>query len=126
MHEFSIAESILTAVRKELTGHPGARPTRIGLRIGELASVNADSLKFCFDSINAGTDWEKVALDVCVCPARRICIDCGHEFVMQDYNPICPACSSQLTDLEGGDELEFDYLEVETDGTPAAQSQSTQ
>jgi hydrogenase nickel incorporation protein HypA/HybF len=126
MHELSIAESILEAVRKELVSHPGARPTRVGLRIGELAAVDVDSLTFCFEAVLKGTDWESLQLDARVFPQRRMCRECGNEFAVVEYNANCPACASSNTRLTSGDELDFDYLEVETDGTPALEVKSTQ
>jgi hydrogenase nickel incorporation protein HypA/HybF len=121
MHELSIAESILEAVRKELASRPGARPTRVGLRIGELAAVDVDSLSFCFEAVLKGTDWESLQLDARVCPQRRLCKECGNEFAVVEYNANCPACASSNTRLTSGDELDFDYLEVETDGTAAVE-----
>lgn len=121
MHELSIAESILEAVRIELTKHPGARPIRVGLRIGELAAVDVDSLTFCFEAVLKGTDWESLQLDARVCPQRRRCSNCGNEFSVVDFNASCPACASSDTRLTSGDELDFDYLEVDTDGTLAAE-----
>src|SRR5580698_7499659 len=117
MHELSIAESILEAVRTELLNHPGARPTRIGLRIGELAAVDVDSLSFCFEAVLKDTEWESLQLDIRVCPQRRVCNRCGNEFAVVEYNARCPACADTDTTLTSGDELNFDYLEVETDGT---------
>jgi hydrogenase nickel incorporation protein HypA/HybF len=117
MHELSIAESILEAVRKELAGRPGAKPIRVGLRIGELAAVDVDSLTFCFEAVVRGTDWETLQLDARVCPQRRVCRDCGNEFAVVAYSAVCPACTGANTKLSGGDELDFDYLEVDTDGT---------
>lgn len=121
MHELSIAESILEAVRKELLSRPGARPTRVGLRIGELAAVDVDSLSFCFEAVLRGTEWESLQLDARVCPQRRICNACRNDFAVIEYITSCPACSSSNTTLTSGDELDFDYLEVETDGTLATQ-----
>jgi hydrogenase nickel incorporation protein HypA/HybF len=117
MHELSIAESILEAVRKELASRPGAQPIRVGLRIGELAAVDVDSLTFCFEAVLRGTEWESLQLDARLCPQRRICRECGNEFAVIEYNANCPACASSNTTLTSGDELDFDYLEVETDGT---------
>jgi len=126
MHELSIAESILEAVRKELVNHPGAHPIRVGLRIGELAAVDVDSLAFCFEAVLAGTDWEGLQLDARVCPQRRRCNDCGNEFAVVEYNARCTVCASSSTKTISGDELDFDYLEVETDGTLAAQVQGAE
>jgi hydrogenase nickel incorporation protein HypA/HybF len=123
MHELSIAESILEAVRKELRAHPNARPKRVGLRIGELAAIDSDSLTFCFESIVSGTDWASLTLDIKRCPPLRVCAICNSEFAVIDYNSICPDCACPNTTPSGGDELDFDYLEVETDEldrTPAA------
>ena len=57
MHELSIAESILDAVRKEIALHPGTVPTRVGIKIGSMAAIDPEALKFCFDAIVNGTDW---------------------------------------------------------------------
>ena len=126
MHELSIAESILDAVRKELENHPGARPPRVGLRIGEFAAIDVDSLTFCFESVLRGTEWESLQLDARVCPQRRICNDCDNEFTVVEYIASCPVCASCNTKLISGDELDFDYLEVETDGTLATQVEGTE
>ena len=126
MHELSIAESILAAVRTELIQHPGARPIRVGLRIGELAAVDVDSLSFCFQAVVKGTDWESLQLDARVCPQHRGCVDCSNEFPVIAYNAACPKCGGSNTKLTSGDELDFDYLEVETDGTPALEVKGTE
>jgi hydrogenase nickel incorporation protein HypA/HybF len=121
MHELSIAESILAAVRKEVASRPGSHPIRVGLRIGQLAAVDVDSLTFCFEAVLKGTDWENLQLDARVCPIRRICRDCGHEFAVVEYDATCPECAGTDTKLSSGDELDFDYLEVETDGALATE-----
>lgn len=120
MHELSIAESILDAVRKELALHPGTVPLRVGVRIGSMAAIDAEALTFCFEAVVQGTEWDALKLDTNVIPARRICISCGNNFVVEDYNAVCPACSSPDTTADGGDELDLEYLEVEKDGTSAA------
>ncbi len=121
VHELSIAESILEAVRKEVASRPGSRPIRVGLRIGELAAVDVDSLTFCFEAVLKGTDWETLQLEARVCPIRRVCRDCGNEFAVVEYDATCPKCAGTNTKMSSGDELDFDYLEVETDGTTAVE-----
>ncbi len=53
MHELSIADSILGAVRTEAARRPGARVAKVGLRLGELSGVDRESLSFCFEALVA-------------------------------------------------------------------------
>ena len=61
MHELGIANSILDGVAKEIERRPGSRPTRVGVRIGELAGVDPDALRFGFIS---GDELEFAYLEV--------------------------------------------------------------
>lgn len=126
MHELSIAESILDAVRLELLRYPGSKPVRVGLRIGQLSAVDIDSLNFCFESVVRGTDWELLTLDAKSCPPTRRCLACSEDFESVEYNTLCPRCGDGNTISTGGDELDFDYLEVETDGASSAQVEGTE
>jgi hydrogenase nickel incorporation protein HypA/HybF len=64
MHELSIAESLIDGARQTLAAHPGNTLRKIGLRIGNYAAVDLDSLTFCFDAVIKGTDLEGAALAV--------------------------------------------------------------
>ncbi|HEY6346641.1 MAG TPA: hydrogenase maturation nickel metallochaperone HypA [Bryobacteraceae bacterium] len=86
MHEMGIASSVLEAVDKELHLYPGHRAAKVGLRIGEFAGVDTESLRFCFEAVVKGTEWEPLELEVEWCSAQ---------------------------DGRRGDELEFAYLELD-------------
>ncbi len=64
MHEMGIASSVLETVRAEAERHPGARVTKVGLRIGELAGVDPASLTFCFEALVQGTELEAAILAI--------------------------------------------------------------
>jgi len=64
MHEMGIADSVIEAVRAEITRHPGARATRVGLRLGEWAGVDEHSLRFCLEVLVQGTELEPLALEI--------------------------------------------------------------
>jgi hydrogenase nickel incorporation protein HypA/HybF len=98
----------------------------VGLRIGELAAVDVDSLSFCFEAVLKDTEWESLQLDIRVCPQRRICNACGNEFAVVEYNASVRRVPAAIPRLISGDELDFDYLEVETDGTLAAEVKSAE
>ena len=62
MHELGIASSILECVQTEARRHPGARITKVGVKIGELAGVDVDALQFGFECIVKDTEWEGLVL----------------------------------------------------------------
>ena len=113
MHEVGIANSVLEAVRTEVALHPGTYPCKIGVRIGEMAAIDQDALRFCFEAIIQDTDLASLELAIEFCPRRHRCQVCGREFVVRDYDSRCPQCTSLETTCTSGDELELAYLEVE-------------
>ena len=126
MHEMGIANSVLEAVRTEMGLHPGTYPCKVGVRIGEMAAIDPEALRFCFEAIILGTDLESLALGIEVCPRRHRCQLCGREFIVRDYDSRCPQCASLETTCISGDELELAYLEVEEYGPSAVGAKSTQ
>ena len=122
----AIASSVLEAVRTEMDLHPGTYPCKVGLRIGEMAAIDQDALRFCFEAIVHETDLEALELGIEVCPRRHRCQLCGCEFVVHDYDSRCPQCASLATTCISGDELELAYLEVEEYGASTAAAKSPQ
>ncbi len=64
MHEMGIATSVLEAVRREAPKHPGARVSKIGLRLGEWSGVDVESLRFCLEVLVKGTQLEPLDVDI--------------------------------------------------------------
>ena len=126
MHEMGIANSVLEAVRTEMGLHPGTYPCRVGVRIGEMAAIDQDALRFCFEAIIQETDLASLELGIEVCPRRHHCEICGQEFIVRDYDSRCPQCATFKTTCISGDELELAYLEVEEYGASTAGAKSTQ
>jgi hydrogenase nickel incorporation protein HypA/HybF len=125
MHEMGIASSVLEAVRTEMQRYPGTYPCKVCLRIGEMAAIDPEALRFCFEAITRETDFEALELEIEVCPRRQRCLVCGRVFIVHDYSVRCPACASLQTECISGDELELAYLEVEEYGTSTVGTQST-
>ena len=113
MHELSIAQSVLEAVRAEAERRPGARVCKVGLRVGELAGLDPEALRFGLEVLVRETDLEGLQLEIEHCPRRQRCPQCGNEFIARDYEITCPGCGAARTECMGGDELEIAYLEIE-------------
>ena len=76
MHEMGIACSILEAVEKELLRYPGCRATKVGVRIGQFAGVDGESLRFCFEAITKGSSPARrglpLELDIELCASDEL------------------------------------------------------
>jgi hydrogenase nickel incorporation protein HypA/HybF len=119
MHEMGIANSVLEAVRTEARRFPDRHICKVGVRIGELAGVDPDAMRFCFEALVRDTDLEPLELDVEYCPRRHLCQTCEEFFVPRLEDFACPHCGGLDSQFVEGDELELAYLEVE-DGARAA------
>ena len=75
MHEVGIAASVLDAVRAEVALRPGYRAAVVGLKIGELAGVDPESLQFAFDALVKDSDLEPLSLRVEWLPQPQDCLD---------------------------------------------------
>lgn len=126
MHEMGIANSILEAVHKEAARYPSARPTKVGVRIGELAAIDAEALRFCFEALRRETQLDGLQLEIEVCPRQHRCRDCDRTFIVRDYDCRCPQCNRIAAECISGDELELAFVEVEEDEPSAVGKESSQ
>jgi len=113
MHELSIANSILEAVRMEASQHERARLSRVGIRVGQLAGIDSEALHFCFDSLVKGTPLDPLPLEIELRPRRDRCCLCGCTFHFDEFDTTCPFCGSERTECIDGTELELSYVELE-------------
>jgi hydrogenase nickel incorporation protein HypA/HybF len=119
MHEMAIANSVLESVRIESLRFPGRHICKIGVRIGELAGLDPEAMRFCFEALVRGTDLEPLELDIDYRPRRHECRACGQSFSPRLEDLACPDCGGLDSRFIEGDELELAYLEVE-DGARTA------
>ena len=113
MHELAIASAVLEAVRQEAEKRSGARVTKVGLRLGELAGLDPDALSFSFEVLVKDSEFDRLVLEIQNCPVQYRCRRCDETFLVQDYVTTCPRCGLPDTECVSGAELELAYLEVE-------------
>ena len=112
MHELSVA----TAVLNTAANHAGDRTvTVVSLRVGGLRQVVPESLRFCFEIVARDTICERARLEITEIDPRLCCAQCGREWEPLQLAFRCPDCSSANARVLGGEELEVDYIEVETE-----------
>lgn len=113
MHELSIASAILDQVVAEAQRRPGARFTKVGVRVGEISGVDPEALSFGFECLVKGSEYEPLPLDIQFCPRMQRCPACAHEFPAPDSLTACPRCKSSETVCIGGEELDIAFMEIE-------------
>jgi len=107
----SIAESMLEAVQAE-SALRGTHIFALGVKIGELAGVDSDSLLFCFDALVRDSALAPLVLQIERLPWRNRCRRCTRDFTVEDYRTDCPHCGSPETEIAGGNELDLAYMEI--------------
>jgi len=112
VHETSLMKNLLAIVDRA-AGVEGNGPVRVvHLRIGEMAGVSEDALRFAFDVMAKGTAAEGASLDVEKVPLQIRCAACGANSNPSDFVFICPACGSCDIEILAGREMEVDYILV--------------
>ena len=113
MHEMSLAESIVSLVESHAEAEGFSRVKAIWLEIGELAGVEVEALRFCFEAVMRGSLAEAARLEIIETPGEGVCLQCGATVpVRQRYDP-CPACGGYGVRLTRGEEMRIKELEVE-------------
>jgi hydrogenase nickel incorporation protein HypA/HybF len=113
MHELGIATEVHRLCRARLARLGAVRLERVTLRVGELAAVETDLLRYAWEAAVAGGPDAAAVLEVEWCPARQVCDACGTAMARAAHAwiPSCPRCGGPLR-IEGGQELdllEFSY-----------------
>ena len=113
MHEIGIASSILETLDAEARKRPGEKIIAVGLRIGELSSIDRDALTFAFEALTRETSWDNLKVEIEWCPRRQRCLACSEEFAVAGYEMACPKCGKCRSTCISGTELDIAYLELE-------------
>ena len=113
MHEMSLAEGILQLIEDATRGQDVRRVVAVHVEIGQLASVEVDALRFCFDVVMKDTVAEHARLEITEVPGSGRCTDCGQTVPLDDRLAACPFCGGFRVQVTGGTEMRVKELEVE-------------
>lgn len=117
MHETALMKSLLDIVEEAARTNGAPRVRTVHLRIGEMAGVNAEAMRFAFEVLAPGTAAEGATLACERVPLRIRCRRCGAEERPRDFAFSCASCGSTGIEILAGREMEVDYIETD-DGAP--------
>lgn len=112
MHEAALMGNLLAIVERTVRDEGGGPVRLLHLRIGAMAGVNADALRFAFEVMSRGTAAEGGRLEIESVPLRVRCKQCGAESLPEDFVFACGACGSVEIDICAGREMALDYILV--------------
>lgn len=111
MHELSIATAVVESAEQVAREHGADTVECVTLRIGELAGVVADALRFSFGLVAEGTSLHSAELVIEEVPALAQCggaEGCGTRFAVGSPPALwCPRCERPAAELLTGRELEL-------------------
>ena len=113
MHEVSLCESILDILREEAKKQKAAKVVAVGMKIGEMAGVVEDSLRFAFEVVSKGTLAEGARLDIEHVPLTARCRSCNREFHVVGYAFSCAHCDSPEIEIVSGREMTIEDIDME-------------
>lgn len=112
VHELSIAAGIVEQVAGLGPDVAGRRIVAVTLRVGRLASVHADALRFGFDLVRQDTPLAGATLTIVDVPVRIWCPSCAAEVELPGIQRFaCPACGTRSADIRAGRELDLESIE---------------
>jgi hydrogenase nickel incorporation protein HypA/HybF len=113
MHEMGIALQIIEIATASLPVDLGAaRVSKINLKIGKLAAVVPESLRFCFSVAIKDTLLKDAVLVIEEIPVVARCKDCQAQWTINEPVFVCKTCQSGSLEILSGRELDIESIEV--------------
>lgn len=113
MHEMSLVESIRQIIEEAGRLQGFGRVRTVVLEIGQLAAVEPDSLRFCFDAVMTGGLADGATLQIDRLPGRGWCPQCAADVDIAELYDPCPRCGGYRVQVTGGTEMRVKELEIE-------------
>jgi hydrogenase nickel incorporation protein HypA/HybF len=109
----SLAEGIIQLIEDSAAKNDFRRVKTVWLEIGQLAGVEAEAMRFCFDAVTRGGIAEGALLDIIETPGQGRCFDCNRTVPVAARFEQCPLCGGYGVEVTGGTEMRVKELEVE-------------
>ena len=114
MHELSIAYDLVELVDEAARSAGARKVTVVRLRLGAMAGVVEDALRFCFPMAAAGTLVDGADLLIEPVPVQVVCRRCGQSHILTaPFVFRCPLCGTPVSQMLHGREIQIEAIEIE-------------
>ncbi len=115
MHEMSLMESVREIVDDAARANGTARVAVVRLKIGALAAVDPEALRFAFDVVMRGGPAESATLEIESVPGAAWCWDCARTVAVGAHASGCPECGGHRLEITGGTEMRVHEIDLAAD-----------
>jgi hydrogenase nickel incorporation protein HypA/HybF len=112
MHEMSLAESVVQIAEETARGHGGSRISLVLVEVGQLAGVEIEALRFCFEVARRESLAADATLVIEQPDGQAWCMPCGETVSLSSLADPCPRCGSHQLQVTGGNELKVREVEI--------------
>ena len=113
MHEMSLCEGVLQVMEDHARKQGFDHVKAVWLEIGQLAGVEVEAMRFCFDAVMKGTLADGARLEIIELPGQAWCLQCARQVTVSQRFDACPECGGYQLQVTGGEELRIRELEVD-------------
>lgn len=113
MHEMSLVEGVLQIVEEAARSQGFTRVNAVYLEIGQLACVEKEALRFCFDAVMCDSIAAGARLEIIDIPGHGRCMQCDASIPIAALYEACPQCGSYQIQVTGGNGMRVRELEVQ-------------
>ena len=85
---------------------------KVNLKVGKLAAIVPDSLRFCFDIVTKETPLKGAELVIEEIDVVAKCNDCQTNWTITEPVFSCKKCNSSSIEILSGRELDIDSIEI--------------
>lgn len=113
MHEMSIITGVLNIVEDQARAGGATVINSIDLEIGQLAGIEIDSLRFCYEVAQKKTMARDAELIIHNIPGRGHCPQCNKDVPVDFRMAVCPECEQSVVEIFQGRELRVLSINVD-------------
>jgi hydrogenase nickel incorporation protein HypA/HybF len=113
VHEMSLAEGVLQVIEDAARQQGFGRVKAVWLEIGQLAAVDAEAMRFCFDVVTRNSIADGSRLEIIATPGTAWCMKCSETVAVAQLYDACPLCGSHQLQVSAGTEMRVKELEVD-------------
>ena len=92
------------------------RIARVNLKVGKLAAIVPESLRFCFSVATKDTPLDGAELAIEELPVLARCNDCDTKWTITEPVFKCENCDSGSLEILSGRELDIESIEIAEEG----------